>query len=366
MHARWITFTATMICIGLGVAANTFGRSPEEKPEAAASVIARALGAQRADEDMLRVLTAYASLRPRPYEKSDVTAARSNPTLADAVNVVLRLRARSTDPESRVLGVKSRESTVQGAEGMLPARIYSPSGEGPFPVVVYFHGGAWVMADRNDYDDGARGLAYYAKSVVVSVDYRLAPEHKFPAAWEDALAAYRWVVANASALNADPHRVALAGENSGGTLAVATAIAARDAGLVKPMHVLAIYPIAQSSMDTASYVENATALPMNRAALGWAFGQVTRTPEDLKDPRIQLIDANLTGLPPVTIISARIDPLRSDGEKLASALQKAGVAVERRDYEGTTHDFFGAAAVVEKAERAQSYAGQRLAAAFAN
>ena len=314
---------------------------------------------------MLGVLTAYAALSPRPVEKVDVSTARQSPTLADAVNVVLKGRARSTDPESRVLGVKSHDITVAGGDADLPARIYAPVGPGPYPVVVYFHGGGWVMGNKDSYDDGARGLAYYAKAVVVSVDYRLAPEHQFPAAWDDALAAYRWVLKHAPEIHGDPQRVALAGENSGGTLALATAIAARDAGLPKPAHVLAIYPITQTSLTTPSYQENASVPPLSRATMEWMFSKVVRKPEDLRDPRLQLIDADLTQLPPVTLITARIDPLRSDGEQMADALRKAGVPVEYRDFEGTTHGFFGTAAVVEKAERAQSYAGQRLAAAFA-
>ena len=319
----------------------------------------------RPDQDMLGVLTAYADLKPRPLEKADPSTARRNPTLADAVNAVLKARARSTDPESRVVGVKSRDITVEGAAGELPARVYAPVGAGSYPVVLYFHGGGWVAGDINAFDDGARGLAYYAKAVVVSVDYRLAPENRFPAAWDDALASYRWVLKHAQEIQGDPDHVALAGENSGGTLALATAIAARDAGLPKPAHVLAVYPITQTSVTTPSYLENATASPLNRASMEWIFDKVARTADDLRDPRLQLIDANLAQLPPVTLITARIDPLRCDSEKMAEALQRAGVPVEHRDFEGTTHGFFGTAAVVDKAERAQSYAGQRLSAAFA-
>ncbi len=322
--------------------------------------------AARPDQDMLGVLTAYAGLGPRPLEKTDPSTARRNPTLADAVNAVLKARARSTDPESRVVGVKSRDITVEGAAGNLSARVYAPVGTGPYPVVLYFHGGGWVAGDRIAFDDGARGLAYYAKAVVVSVDYRLAPENRFPAAWDDALASYRWVLKHAPEIQGDPDHVALAGENSGGTLALATAIAARDAGLPKPVHVLAVYPITQTSLNTASYVENASASPLNRPAMQWVFDKVARTPDDLRDPRLQLVDADLSHLPPVTLITARIDPLRCDSEMMTEALRRAGVPVEHRDFEGTTHGFFGTAAVVDKAERAQSYAGQRLSAAFAS
>jgi acetyl esterase len=256
------------------------------------------------------------------------------------------------------------DTTIQGAAGMLPARVYTPEGAGPFPVVVYFHGGGWVIADKQVYDGGARGIAKEANAVVISVDYRRAPEAKFPAAWDDALASYKWALANAAKHKGDPKRVALAGESAGGNLAVATAIAARDAGLQAPAHVLAVYPVAQNSLNTESYIENAIAKPLNRAMVKWFVDKTTRTPADLKDPRIQLIDAKLQGLAPVTIINARIDPLRSDGAKLEDALKNANVPVERRDYEGVTHEFFGAAAVVAKAKEAQAYAGQRLKQAF--
>jgi acetyl esterase len=232
-------------------------------------------------------------------------------------------------------------------------------------VVLYFHGGGWVMGSKEVYDGGARGLASSAQALVISVDYRLAPEHKFPAAWLDALAAYRWVLANAQNFGGNPRLVALAGESAGGNLAVATAIAARDAGLQTPVHVLSVYPVAQTDRDTESYLENAIALPLNRAMMQWFFEHTTRNEEDMEDPRLRLIDARLDGLPPVTLISARIDPLRSDSVKLEAALRYSDVAVERRDYEGVTHEFFGAAAVVSKAREAQAWAGHRLQEAFA-
>jgi acetyl esterase/lipase len=140
--------------------------------------------------------------------------------------------------------------------------------------------------------------------------------------------------ANASKEKVDPKRVALAGESAGGNLALATAIAARDSGIQKPAHVLAVYPVTQTSRETESYLENAVAVPLNRAMMGWFFDKVATTPADLKDPRLQLIDSNLQGLPSVTLINARIDVLRSDGAKMEDALKKAGVPVERRDFCG--------------------------------
>lgn len=335
------------------------------KPGAVKTAIARGVGKIRADADMLDVLKAHASLNPKAIEKVDVATARANPTIADAVNVVLKQQGKSTNPDELVPGVTAKDISVQGAAGMLPATVYTPAGAGPFPVVVYYHGGGWVIADRKVYDGGARGIAKQANAVVVSVDYRQAPENKFPAAWDDALAAYKWALANAASIKGDPKKVALAGESAGGNLALATAIAARDAGLQQPAHVLAVYPVTQTSLNTESYIENAVAQPLNRATVKWFVDHLVNSPADLKDPRLQLVDAKLAGMAPgVTIINARIDPLRADGSRMAAALKKAGVPVDRREYEGVTHEFFGTAAVVAKARDAQAYAGQRLKQAF--
>jgi acetyl esterase/lipase len=294
----------------------------------------------------------------------DVTTARANPTIADAVEMLLKKQGRSTRPEDRIPSITARDTTVQGAVGPLPATVYTPPGSGPLPVIVYFHGGGWVIADRRAYDGGARGLAQAAQAIVVSVDYRRAPENPFPAAWDDALAAYRYVLDNATQWGGNPHHVALAGESAGGNLALATAIAARDIGLQAPAHVLAVYPVAQMNLDTESHLENAFALPLNRAMVRWFVDKVTTSREQLQDPRLNLVDARLAGLPEVTIINARIDPLRSDGARLEDALRAAHVEVERRDFEGVTHEFFGCGAVLAKAREAQVYAGDRLLASF--
>ncbi|SDV46248.1 alpha/beta hydrolase [Chitinasiproducens palmae] len=339
--------------------------TPPDKPSPVANAVAKASAQVRADQDMLTVLNAFQALDPKAIEKLTPAEARQQPTIADAVNSVLRQQGRDTSPTALVPGVTSRDITVQGAAGGLAARVFTPAGKGPFPIVVYFHGGGWVIADRNVYDAGARGLAKQANAIVVSVDYRRAPEAKFPAAWDDAFASYKWVVAHANVLGGDPKRIALAGESAGGNLAVATAIAARDANVTKPLAVVSVYPVAQTgSLNTPSYIENATAKPLNRPMIEWFVANLIRTPADKQDPRLDLVHAQLAGLPPVTIINATIDPLRDDGAQLANALQSAGVPVERKVYTGVTHEFFGTAAVVQKAQDAQQYAGQRLGQAF--
>ncbi|XDF34587.1 alpha/beta hydrolase [Paracidovorax avenae] len=335
------------------------------QPNPLLNAISNAVAAVRADDDQLALARAHEALGPKAIEKLDVAEARRQPTVADAVQHLLREQGRSTDPERLVPGVRATETTVDGATGPLRATVYTPeTAPGPLPVVLYFHGGGWVIASKEVYDGGARGLAREAHAIVVSVDYRQAPENRFPAAWDDAFAAYRWVTENAGILGGDPDRIALAGESAGGNLAVATAIAVRDAGLRAPRHVLSVYPVAQTSLNTESYLENAIAKPLNRAMVKWFVDHLVRSEKDLADPRLSLVDARLEGLPPVTIINARIDPLRSDGAKLEKALQEAGVPVERRDYEGVAHEFFGAAAVLEKARQAQAYAGERLRAAL--
>ncbi len=341
--------------------------SADGKPNPVIDALSNAVAHLRADDDQLALAEAFESLGPKAIEKLDVGEARAQPTNADAVSALLRQQGKSDRPEDLVPEVKASTLTVDGATGPLGATVYTPlaaAGSGPFPVVLYFHGGGWVIADRQVYDGGARGLAHAAGAIVLSVDYRQAPEHRFPAAWDDALAAYRWLTANAATIGGDPSRLALAGESAGGNLAVATAVAARDAGLPAPRHVLSVYPVAQTSLNTESYIENAIAKPLNRAMVQWFVDHLVNGPADLKDTRLQLIDADLAGLPPVSIVNARLDPLRSDGSKLEDALRSAGVPVLRREYEGVAHEFFGAAAVLEKAREAQAFAGERLREAF--
>ncbi|MEO7335653.1 MAG: alpha/beta hydrolase, partial [Caldimonas sp.] len=319
----------------------------------------------KADADMQGVLDTLGSMGGKPIETLEPAEARKQPTPADAVMAILKKQGKDTSPTALVPGVTSNDTTLPGPAGALPVRIYTPAGNGPFPLVVYFHGGGWVIADKNVYDGGARGISKQANAVVVSVDYRLAPEAKFPAQHDDALATYKWAVDNAASLKADPKRVALIGESAGGNLAIATAMAARDQGLAKPLHVVSVYPIAQATdLSTPSYVDSAAAKPLNKPMMEWFAKHTLGKPEDKKDPRIDLVHANLKGLPPVTLINARIDPLRSDADMLAASLKKAGVKVEHKIYDGVTHEFFGMAAVVAKAKQAQAFAGQQLSKAL--
>jgi acetyl esterase/lipase len=357
---RPVLIAAGLVALG-GIAACT---APADRPSPVANAVSDASAALRADDDMKAVLDNFASLNPKAIEKISVEEARAQPTFADAVKGTVLAQGRDASPTALVPGVTSRDGTIPGPAGRLPIRVFTPQGPGPFPIIVYFHGGGWVLANPEVYDAGARGLAKQANAVVMSVSYRKAPEAKFPAAWDDALFSYRWAVSNARAINGNG-QFALAGESAGGNLAVATAVAARDAGITPPKHVLAVYPVAQTgSLNTPSYLENAAAKPLNRPMIEWFLDKLLRTPADKQDTRLDLVNADLRGLPPVTIINARLDPLRSDGAMLEDAMKKAGVSVERKDYAGVTHEFFGGAAALQKARDAQAYAGQRLMQSF--
>ena len=310
------------------------------------------------DDQMKKVLDAHAALGAKPIESLTVAQARKGPTPADAAKKVAAAEGKSTAPDPAVASV---DRTIPGPAGALPVRIYTPkSGTGPFPVVVYYHGGGWVIADKNVYDGGARAIAKLANAVVVSVDYRQGPEHRFPAAHDDAIATYKWALANAASIKGDPKKVALAGESAGGGLAVATAIAARDMKLQKPTSVVSVYPIAGTDTNTASYRENAAAKPLSKPAMEWFFRNYLNGPQDYQDPRINLVAADLKGLPPVTIINAQIDPLRNDGEILADKLRAAGVDVQQKTYDAVTHEFFGMGNVVDKAMAAEQMAADAL------
>ena len=315
-----------------------------------------------ADTDMRAVLVNLLALSPREIQTLTAEQARKQPSAADAVKARLRQLGRDTTPEA-VARVENR--TIPGPAGEIPVRVYTPQGTGPMPVIVYTHGGGWVVATVDTYDASARALANAAGAIVVSVEYRKAPEHRFPAAHDDAFAAYEWVLRNAASLGGDPARVATAGESAGGNLAMATALTARERGVKLPVHVLAVYPIADGDTESPSYTEHRNAIPLSRAGMQWFFRQYLRTPADAADPRISLVDANLRGLPPTTVILAQIDPLRSDGEELAEKLRAAGVRADVHTHEGVTHEFFGMGAVVEDAREAVRQGAAGLRTGFA-
>lgn len=336
-------------------------KQAEEAPVAAAPIAAPATAAV-ADADMQKVLDKLASLGGKPIEGLTPVEARTQPSPADAVKALMTEQGMSAAPDP-ALTVKN--VTYPAGAGVQKARIYTPANaKGPLPVILYIHGGGWVIADLDVYDASPRALAQGANAIVVSMEYRHAPEVKFPAAHDDANAAYQWVVANAAKWGGDPKKIALVGESAGGNMAVNVAMSARDKGWPAPLAVLAMYPVANTSPATASKRTFAAAKPLNTPMLDWFFKHTLSSPDQAADPRLNLVAANLAGLPPTTIILAQIDPLHDDGVGLADKLRAAGVTVDLKEYAGVTHEFFGMGKVVADAKAAQDFAAGKLRAAF--
>ncbi|MCJ2124621.1 alpha/beta hydrolase [Methylobacterium sp. J-077] len=316
------------------------------------------------DLDMKHVLDAMKTLDPKPIPNLSPQEARQQPSAADGVKALLKEQGKSTAPEA---GVSTKELAYETAGGSQKVRIYTPDGAtGPLPVVVYYHGGGFVIADIDTYDATPRAIAKGAKAVVVSVEYRHAPEAKFPAQQEDAFAAYKWALANANSFGGDPSKLALLGESAGGNLVTNVAIAARDGNVEKPLRVVAVYPMAGTNLDTPSYKDNASAKPLDKPMMGWFYDQTVRNDADRSDPRLDIVGkADLKGLPPFTVVTAQIDPLHDDGKMLADKIKAAGGQVTYRDYPGVTHEFFGMGNVVAKAMQAEDAVIGDLKAAFA-
>lgn len=315
------------------------------------------------DPQMLAVVeTIEASAPSTPLTQLSPFQFRNLLSPVQAVREILRTTGMPPVESKSEIG--QRVLPVGPPEGIL-VRTYTPfDGPGAHPVIVYFHGGGWVIADLDTYDASARALAEKTGAIVVSVAYRLGPEQLFPTAHEDAFAAYRWVTENTAELGGDPNRIAIAGESAGGNLAVAVPMMAKQRGVRLPLHVVTVYPIADDDLESPSYDLYANAVPLGRAGMGWFFDHYAPDWKTKDHPLISLISADLTGLPPMTIINAEIDPLRSDGKELAMRLQAAGVPVDRRVYQGVTHEFFGMSDILDQAVRAQDFAAGQLKEAF--
>lgn len=314
---------------------------------------------------MQAVLNELQKLGPKPLSTLSADEARKQPTPADAVKALLKKKnGNLLDPKPEEVGNVENKS-IDGPGGPIPIRIYTPKGNGPFPVIVYYHGGGWVIADLDIYDSSPRALVNATNAVVVSSHYRQGPEHKFPAAHDDALAAYKWAIEHTKELNGDPKRIAVVGESAGGNLAASVSVLARERHMPLPIYQVLVYPIAGYNFETPSYIENANAKPLSRDAMKWFFTQYLNSPEDGQNHLISLVnEKNLKGLPPTTIITDQIDPLRSEGKDYADKLQEAGVNVRYKNYDGVTHEFFGMGAVLDKARQAQQFAAEGLKKAF--
>lgn len=304
------------------------------------------------DHSMQEVLDAVDKLGlTAPWTLSPQDA-RKQPTPADGAKEVMR--QRGIDPNDD-MGIATKDFEIPGPGGPIKARLYGTEDEtSNKPVVVYFHGGGWVIADLDVYDATPRALAKATDCIFVSCHYRQAPEDRFPAAHEDAWAAWEWVTKNAREFGGDGEHFAVMGESAGGNLAANVSIRARDMGSTAPMLQVLIYPIAASATNSPSYDEQVGAKPLNKPFMEWFFQHYLENGSARADRRINLVDADLKGLPPTTIIAAEIDPLRSEGEVLADRLKDAGNDVGYTCYDGVTHEFFGMGAVVKDAAAAQA------------
>lgn len=233
------------------------------------------------------------------------------------------------------------DRSVPGPAGEIPVRVFRPS-EAKLPILVWFHGGGWVTGSIETHDLVCRQLCVAVDAVVVSVDYRLAPEAKFPGAVDDCLAAWEWVSANAAELGGDPARIAVGGDSAGGNLAAVVALLIRDNGGPAPVHQLLVYPVADHEFERPSMIENATGYFLEADTMRWFYEQYARTPDDFADWRMSPLRApDLSGVAPATVVTAEYDPLRDQGEAYGRRLQEAGVPTEILRADGLFHGYFG-------------------------
>ena len=314
------------------------------------------------DPQMWAVLEQLGSYGTPPLPELTAVQARQAPSFRDAANDILK--KFNITPEAAAVSISQMVIPNNTDEGLL-ARMYTPTkGSGPFPVIVYFHGGGWVIAGPNTYESSAVALAEKTGAIVVAPAYRQAPEYPYPASHHDAFTTYQWVREHASEFDGDPERVATAGESAGGNMAVAVALLAKEADVALPTHIVSVYPVADGDVQSPSYNEYANAAPLNRPAVIWFFDRVIPEWRTQTYPLISLTQADLSRLPSTTIINAEIDPLEAEGGELADQLEAAGVTVTRQVYKNVTHEFFGLNAILEQAEEAQNLAASELRQSF--
>jgi acetyl esterase len=255
---------------------------------------------------------------------------------------------------------------IPGPAGEIPVRLYRPRASGELPLLVFLHGGGFVVCDLDTHDPLCRLLANAADCAVLSVDYRLAPEAKFPAAPEDCYAATCWAAENARLLGADPARIAVGGDSAGGNLAAVVAQLVRVRSGPPLAHQLLIYPVTHHAFDTPSYRENAEGYFLTREMMQWFWNHYLESPEQGRDPLASpLVAEDLSGVAPATVITAEFDPLRDEGEAYAERLRAARIPVELQRYDGMFHGFFAMTEMLDTAKEALDLTAARLRAAFA-
>jgi acetyl esterase len=274
-------------------------------------------------------------------------------------------RVLAPDPEEVA---EVADLAAAGPAGPIPLRLYRGRGvdkDRPQPAVVFFHGGGWVIGDLESHDQVCRALANAAACIVVAVDYRLAPEHKFPAAAEDAVAATRWIADNAARLGIDAGRLAVAGDSAGGNLAAVVCLDARDRGGPALKLQVLIYPGTDMGLERPSHFEHADQLPLRRPTMQWFVNHYLRSDSDKADWRASPLRAgSLRSLPPALVVTAAFDPLRDEGEAYAKALAGAGVAVRYECFAGQIHGFLNMGRIVTDSDRLIRLVAAALKSAF--
>ena len=303
-----------------------------------------------------RALQAMAELKLKPIEESTPQEARAQ------MEATSRSRKAEPLPVARV-----EDRTMPGPAGAMPLRLYWPEAPGPAPAVAYYHGGGHVIGSLDTHDPIARNLCNLAGALILSVDYRMGPEHRFPAAVEDSFAALQWLHANAAGLGADPDRLAVHGDSAGANLAAVIALMARDRGGPQLRVQSLVYPVSDYTLSSASYATFAEGYGLlTRAAMQWFARHYLRTAADADDWRASPLKAqSLTGVAPAVIVAAECDVLHDDATRYAEALKAAGVAVEYREYAGMIHGFFGMVPIVDDALVAQRDVAAAFKRAFA-
>jgi acetyl esterase/lipase len=284
----------------------------------------------------------------------------------EARQLFIDTRPASTPTPPEIGSVK--DLSAQGPHGPIPLRVYRPAGVADgtrLPAYVFFHGGGWVIGDINTHDVLCRQLTAASGASVISVDYRLAPEHKFPAAADDSWAATTWVVAHAAELGLDASRLAVGGDSAGGNLAAVVALMARDAGGPAIALQTLIYPVTDVMRETRSYGDFADGYLFTRDSMRWFVAHYLPSSDEARDWRASPLRApSLAGLPPALIITAGFDLLRDEGEIFAGRLRDAGNTVDYVCYGGMIHGFIGMGKLLDTAERAIAHIGGSLRQAF--
>ena len=307
------------------------------------------------------------ALDPQAQEMLAKDAALGEPPLREMTPAQARAAVEAgidrTTPRESVAAVEDRE--IPGPGGSIPVRIYTPKGAGPFPILLYFHGGGWVVCSIETHDAWCRHLTNRIGCIVVSVNYRQAPEHPFPAAVDDCLAVAQWAATHGVSFGGDGSRLAVGGDSAGGNLAAGVSLLARDRGGPAIAYQLLIYPVADYNFETGSYRACAEGYMLTRDEMQLYWELYLTQPSDGANGYASVLRADLAGLPPALVITAEYDPLRDEGNALAEKLRDAGVPVEHICYPGMIHGFFNVGTMVTLGDEAVEKAARSLATALA-